>query len=291
MIQFFTQALNYKNSGVSGAAWLKVNTPVLCTSQIRQFGRRRKHFASTWKGALTSTWEGGNLFVCRDCICAQLDLRQNKYMCHIVSRGWWRQSWIEDKKRIRSVTSCANPGFSRLKLCRTWAPSKLPCLYIPLNPHKCLHFHQAVSNSFFRLSFFLSLSFQSSTCISPHFSHESVFFSSSISKRLTGWRFGGGRCVCVGGVNAEHLFQGCFDYISVNQMCAQFYSWVWVNKLFRRRRQGGSGGCFQVSSVCSSQQKKKQTIWHIRVNQKCYLLTTKPVCFTIDFHLYTITQF
>ena len=115
MSAFFTHAHTYKYTNVSKPAWLKVNTPALCTSQIRQFGRGEKHSLLTWEKALTSTWERGNLFVCCDWVCAQLNLRQNKYICHTGRKGWrGRQSWIEDKKeeRIKSVTSCVNPGFS-----------------------------------------------------------------------------------------------------------------------------------------------------------------------------------
>lgn len=101
MIAFFTHARTYKNTSVSKPVRLEVNTLVPCTSQIRQFGRRKKHSFLLEKRALTSTWERENLFVCCDCICAQLNLRQNKYMCHIVRKGGRRQSWIEDKKGRR----------------------------------------------------------------------------------------------------------------------------------------------------------------------------------------------
>lgn len=203
------RTIKKKNTSVSKAARLKVNTPALCTSQIRQFGRRRKHFAFTWRGALTSTWEGGNLFVCCDCICARLNLRQNKYMCHIVSRGWGRQSWIEDKKRIRSVTSCVNPGFSRLKLCCT--ALGLRRAFVSIYPSKSTQMSSFSSSSQqqFLTGFFLP--FQSSTCISPHFSHKS-FFSPSISKRLTILK----PSSCTE-VNTERIFSRVlwFDYISV----------------------------------------------------------------------------
>lgn len=49
MIAFFTPACTYKNSSVSKPVGLEVNTLVPCTSQIRQFGRRKKAFLSYLK--------------------------------------------------------------------------------------------------------------------------------------------------------------------------------------------------------------------------------------------------
>lgn len=147
----FTHAHTYESTNVSKPARLKVNTPVLCTSQIRQF-ERGGHCLFSWEKALTSTSERGNLFVCCDWVCAQLNLRQNKYICHIVRKGRRRQSWIEDKKeeRIKSVTrifSNSNPAALHL------TAAELSCLYIPPNPHKCLHFHQRQKATF--LTFFI----------------------------------------------------------------------------------------------------------------------------------------
>ena len=83
---------------------------------------------------------------------AQLKLRQNKYICCIVRKGRGRQSWIEDEKeeRIKSVTSCVNPGFfsNSYPAALGLNATKLSCPYIPLNPHKCLHFHQKANYIF-----------------------------------------------------------------------------------------------------------------------------------------------
>lgn len=173
-------------------------------SQIRQFGRRRKHFLFTRERAPAPTREGGNLFVCCDCICAQLNLRQNKYMCHNVSKGRGRQSWIEDKKkRIRSVTSCANPGFSRLKLCCTALECRgaFMSIYLPKSTQMSSFSSDSEQRFFFFWHFsILNLHFTSFQPPIKFFSVQNVFtFSTHPS--------------CIG-INAERLPQGYFGYIS-----------------------------------------------------------------------------
>lgn len=131
-------------------------------------------------------------------------------MCHIVSRGCGRQSWIEDKKRIRSVTSCADPGFSRLKLCG--AALGLRRASVSIYPPKSTQMSSFSSSSqqqfLTELLFFpRSFLFNPQPVFQPH-----VIFPSSI-KRLTIPEAAG----CTG-VNTEHLSQGYFDYISVTQL-------------------------------------------------------------------------
>lgn len=187
-------------------------------SQIRQFGRRRKHFLFTRERAPAPTREGGKLFVCCDCICAQLNLRQNKYMCHNVSKGWGRQSWIEDKKkRIRSVTSCANPGFSRLKLCCT----ALECrgAFMSIYPPKSTQMSSFSSNSEQRFFWHFSIlnlhftSFQPPIKFSP-FKTSSHFPNTTAALELT-------LSVFLKGTSA--IFQGLESFNCLSN--PQVYSW------------------------------------------------------------------
>lgn len=220
MIWFSTHARNHKNTSVSKPTWLKVNTPALCMSQIRQFGRRRKHFLFTRERAPGS--HSRNLFVCRDCICAQLNLRQNKYMCHNVSEGRGRQSWIEDKKkRIRSVTSCANPGFSRLKLCCTALERRgaFMSIYPPQIHANVFIFIKQWARWRFSILNLHFTSFQPPIKFSP-FRTSSHFPNTPAALELT-------LSVFLKGTSA--IFQGLQSFNCLSN--PQVYSWFRVNKL------------------------------------------------------------
>lgn len=171
----YAQTQIYTN--VSKPAQLKVNTPACCSLQIRQFRRRgKKRSLFTWEKASAATWAKGSLFTLCDWVCAQLNMsfstRQSLYcVCHIVRKGSKGSHGLkirslrggEERKgeRIKSVTSCVNPGFSLTltQLYCSWNAAELSLLSIPPKPHKCLHFYQILGNF---------LTFFTPTCLPSH---------------------------------------------------------------------------------------------------------------------------
>ena len=131
MRAFFTHAHTYKYCNVSKPAQLKVNTPVPCTSLIRQFGEGRgKSFPFQ---ELTSTWEKG------------ISNFESKYICHNVKGKGLGSNWQKKRRTSESAVwlVCVNSGFFS-----TSAAVHMNAILLPSLNHKCLYFQLTVSHIF-----------------------------------------------------------------------------------------------------------------------------------------------